>query len=208
MATDFLAYWKPSTVDAEVNAGGPLDHAASAQFARVRPGDSVWLVTIRSGRLLLVTSIAVGQVTSRAGADRLPGISDDDLLDAEHHIVAAEGTAREIAESDIQHLASRLRFVSAISNDRLTIAKDGTVSAQQLQTMRVLSPASAELLSVESKAALLLLPRRSRNLRFIVEGATRQVSVNIFERSRHAVFHCKAVRGTTCVVGGFDFGAV
>jgi len=208
MATDFLAYWKPGTVDAEMNAGGPVDHAGSAQFARVQPGDAVWVVTIRGGRLLLVTSIAVGHVTSRDGAAGLLGISAGNLWDAEHHIVAAEGTAREIAESDIQHLAPRLRFVSASGNDRLTIGEDGTVYAQQLQTMRVLSPASAKLLAEASQATILLLPGEVAQPGLFVEGATRQVFVNTYERSRRAVSQCKAVRGTMCVVCGFDFGAV
>ncbi len=70
-----------------------------------------------------------------------------DLWEAEYHIVAAEGIAREIAERDIQHLDPQLRFVSAGGNDRLRLDENDTVNAQQLQTLRVLSPASAELLS-------------------------------------------------------------
>ena len=147
MATDFLAYWKPSTVDAQVATGGPQNHAASEQYGRVQPGDTVWLVTVRGGRLRLVTGITVGRVTGQAGAAALLGVPAADLWEAEYHIVAAAGTGREIVERDIQHLAPRLRFVSAGGNDRLTLGDDGLVNAQQLQTMRVLSPASAGLLA-------------------------------------------------------------
>ncbi|HMP61046.1 MAG TPA: hypothetical protein PKD86_17010 [Gemmatales bacterium] len=147
MATDFLAYWKPSTVDAQAAAGGPQNHAASGQFGRVQPGDTVWLVTVRGGRLRLVTSITVGHVTGQAGAAGLLGVPAEDLWEAEYHIVAAVGTGREIAERDIQHLAPQLRFVSAGGSDRLTLGEDGAVNAQQLQTMRVLSASSAELLA-------------------------------------------------------------
>ena len=146
MATDFLAYWKPSTVDAQVESGGPQNHAASGQFGRVQPGDTVWLVSVRSGRLRLVTSITVGHVTGQTGAAGLLGVPADDLWEAEYHIVAADGSGREIADRDIQYLAPQLRFVSAGGNDRLTLGEDGAVNAQQLQTMRVLSPISAELL--------------------------------------------------------------
>ncbi len=149
MATDFLAYWKPSTVEVQVAKGGSQDHAASNQYRRVLPGDTVWLVTIRQGRLWLVTRIVVARVTSQTGAAAILNESPDELWEATHHIVAAEGTAREIAERDIHHLASQLRFMSAGGNDRLTLDEDedNAVNAQQFQTMRVLSPASAELLA-------------------------------------------------------------
>jgi hypothetical protein len=144
---DFLAYWKPSTVEAQVAAGGPQNHAASAQYARASVGDTVWLVTVRSGCLWLVTRIVVGHVTGQAGAAGLLGVPAEDLWEAEYHIVSAAGMAREIAERNIQHLAPQLRFVSSSGNDRLTIGEDGAVNAQQLQTMRVLSPASVALLA-------------------------------------------------------------
>lgn len=60
----------------------------------------------------------------------------------------------------------------------------------------------------ESQAALSLLPGEVAQPSLYAEGATRQVSVNAYERSRDAVIQCKAVRGTTCAVCGFDFGAV
>jgi hypothetical protein len=148
MIRDFLAYWKPSTVDTQVEkGGGPLEHAASNQFGRVSKCDTVWLVTVRDGRLRLVTRIVVAHVTGQAGAARLLGCDAADLWEAEYHIVAAEGTEVEILDTDIQHLAPSLRFESAGGNDRLTLAANGRVNAQQLQTMRVLSAASAELLA-------------------------------------------------------------
>lgn len=147
MATSFLAYWKPSTVDAEIEDGEPVSHAASNQFGRVEAGDVVWLVTVREGRLRLVTAIDVGHVTDQAGAAALVGKQPSDLWDADTHIVAADGTAREIVDRDIQHLASKLRFVSPGGNDRLTLTSDGLVNPQQLQTMRVLTDGSADLLA-------------------------------------------------------------
>ncbi len=41
-----------------------------------------------------------------------------------------------------------------------------------------------------------------------VEGATRRVSVNAYERNHKAVRQCKAALGTECVICGFNFGAV
>jgi hypothetical protein len=60
----------------------------------------------------------------------------------------------------------------------------------------------------ESQVALSLLPGEVAQPSLYVEGATLRVSVNAYERSREAVLECKTRRGTTCLVCGFDFGAV
>ena len=59
----FLAYWKPNQIPLMV--GKPLDHAGSAQFRRVSPGDVVWIVTVHDGRLKLLGRIWVTDVVSR-----------------------------------------------------------------------------------------------------------------------------------------------
>jgi hypothetical protein len=146
MTRDFLAYWKPSTVDTQVETGGPQKHAASNQYGRVSKGDTVWLVTVRDGRLRFVTRIVVGQVTGQPRAASVLGCRPEDLWEAEYHILAAPGTELQIMDTDIQHLAPSLRFESAGGHDRLILTDDGMVNAQQLQTMRVLSSASVDLL--------------------------------------------------------------
>lgn len=59
----------------------------------------------------------------------------------------------------------------------------------------------------ESRAVLSLLPGEIARPSLYVEGATRMVSVNAYERNREAVLQCKAVHGTVCCVCGIDFGA-
>ncbi|HMP03537.1 MAG TPA: hypothetical protein PKC45_13655 [Gemmatales bacterium] len=147
MAKDLLSYWKPKTVDDMLAKGGAQLHAASDQYDRVRDGDTVWIVTIRSGMLKLVTCINVWRVTGQADAAQLLGVPADELWEAEYHIVAAAENAREIAERDIHSFAPQLRFKSTGGNDRLTLNEDGTVNAAQLQAMRVLTPESAALLA-------------------------------------------------------------
>lgn len=144
MAQDFLSYWRPDTLDAVIESGGPLNHAASNQYGRVNNGDTVWLVTVRSGRLRLAGRIIVSQVTDQAGATRILG--ETDLWEADYHILSVSGTEHQVTDLDIQQLAPQLRFDSAAGNDRLNVADDGVVSPQQLQTMRVLSPTSVGLL--------------------------------------------------------------
>jgi hypothetical protein len=147
MSRDFLAYWKPSAVDRQKEKRGRLAHAAGNQYRRTRPGDTVWLVTVREGQLRLVTRIVVGHVTDQAGAARLLGCKPAELWDADWHIVATKGTELGIVDADIQHLARSLRFESAGGHDRLAVDDEGTITVQQLQTMRVLSPASADSLA-------------------------------------------------------------
>jgi hypothetical protein len=147
MSRDFLAYWKPSAVDAQLLVGGELDHAAGSQYRRTRPGDTVWLVTVRDGRLRLVTRILVEHVTDQAGAGRLLGVDPERLWAADWHIIAVKGSEWPILDVDIHDLVPSLRFESKSGRDRLAVEDDGTITAQQLQTMRVLSPGSAELLA-------------------------------------------------------------
>jgi hypothetical protein len=148
MARDFLAYWEPKTVDAALDGSGHDNHAASNQFRRMKvsKGDSVWFVTVRAGRLKLVTRIVVGHVTDQRGAARLLGARPSDLYPAKDHIVATAGTAPVVQEQDIHTLAQRLRFESSSGNDRLKLVAGRAANAQQLQTMRILTPASARLL--------------------------------------------------------------
>jgi hypothetical protein len=122
------------------------NHSASNQFGRVAKGDTVWIVTIRSGRLHLVTRIKVEHVTNQYEAARLLKCKPRHLWEAEYHIIGAPGTEMPILDLDIHRLAGKLRFRSAAGNDRLAIRKNGTVAPQQLQTMRVLSEGSADLL--------------------------------------------------------------
>lgn len=144
-----LAYWKPETADREIERGATLDHAASEQFKRVDIGDHVWIVTTRGGQLSLLGRIIVGHVTDQGGASKLLGT--EDLWRSSHHIVAATGTAEPVREIDISELAGSLRFES--KRDRLSVDA-GMVSAQQLQTMRILHPDSASDLETAMRRAV------------------------------------------------------
>ena len=143
MNKDFLAYWKPSAVDAQVKVGGVQRYAASSQYRRVAPGDTVWIVTVRDGRLHLVTRILVEQVTDRVVAAAALGVPAEDLWDAKCHIVAESSTAVKVLDRDIHDLALELRFISSSGNDRLTLKENGKLTGQQFQALRQLTSESA-----------------------------------------------------------------
>lgn len=140
---DYLSYWKPSTVRDVLERQPPLlNHAASAQYGRVHPGDTVWIVTTWSGGfLVLLGPITVWQRTDQATAARILGT--DDLWDAPFHILALPGRATIVREVDLSDLAPALRFDS--DRDRLDVSDPSRIGSQ-LQSMRRLTPDAAALL--------------------------------------------------------------
>jgi hypothetical protein len=88
----FTHYWYNATWEANrLSEGENLDYAASNQFRKrgVRPGDFVYVVTVKAGQILLAGRMHVDRVVSRAEALELLGT--DDLWDAEDQIIAAPG---------------------------------------------------------------------------------------------------------------------
>ena len=65
MSRHFLSYWKySSAVNGIRRSSDRLTYAASDQYARVKIGDTVWIVTMIPGanQLLLVGHIVVGWI--------------------------------------------------------------------------------------------------------------------------------------------------
>src|ERR1700685_1593961 len=152
---DFLQYWK--TYNPETEVGTPLDFAASAQFKRVKPGDTLWIVALRQRRLTLLGRLVVGSVVSRTEAIKVLGKR---VYDAPLVALARPGTEQDIIEAEIQQLASGLRFNSP--KDRLSLPDLERTDGKQLQSMRELTPESIGVLQsvFESTGAQKQRPRR------------------------------------------------
>ncbi len=73
---DFMLYWIPGTFYTLFRSGRPLDHLGSNHFHRVRSGDTVWIVTVRSGSLRLVGRLCVELVVDTAEARQILGTDD------------------------------------------------------------------------------------------------------------------------------------
>jgi len=136
----FLQYWKVDQAD--VNRGSPLNHAASAQYYRVSPGDRLWIVTIRDHRFKLLGRLSVERIVSQKEAEQLLG---KDIYEAEWHALAVPSTLEHVSETDIQDLAKTLRFKSG--HDKLALNDEGGVDGKQIQTLRELTADSAQLLA-------------------------------------------------------------
>src|SRR5258707_217082 len=103
----FLQYWKNYNSAKEL--GTPLNFAASAQFKKLKPGDTLWIVALKQQRLTLLGRLIVGEVVSRRRAIKQLG---DRVYDAPLVALADLGSDRAIIEADIRKLASQLRFQS------------------------------------------------------------------------------------------------
>jgi hypothetical protein len=137
----FLQYWQPKQVDTQLSTNVALEHSGSEQLDRVTPGDIVWIVTVRPpGELHLVGRLVVGEVASFEKTKRQFG---SDVWDAAYHVIAKRGTEEGAREISLMSIAEELRFLSKTKRDRLKIVA-GKVDAKQLQSLRELTPASAD----------------------------------------------------------------
>jgi hypothetical protein len=141
--THWLQYWKPYQIDPAITDPSFLDHSASDQLRRVKPGDTVWIVSVEPpGRLITLGPIHVEQVVGQRGAETLLGSK---LWPADWHIVNTSGNAYLAEYIDLSSIAKDLRFVS--EKFPQLVLKQGKVSGTQFQQMRKLTPESAELIS-------------------------------------------------------------
>lgn len=216
---DYMAYWKTDQVRAAIEEaadGHMVDHAASEQFGKVQPGDTVWIVNIEKGthRFLLVARIEVGAVVDQREANRVLKARYGDEYDvyrAAHHLLVIEGSEEPAYEIPLDPVARQLRFVAPQSRDRLTIT-DGHVDQQQVRAVRELTPDTIEIFEGLWRTASGRDLRRSGidgeehvPNRSYLEGAAVRVLVNRYERDRGARDECVARHGAACAVCGFEF---
>lgn len=214
---DFLLYWQPAEME---DAGEPILHAASEQFGRARPGDTLWIVTAPKGNLQLLGRLAISKILDHRSAVR--HFRNPELRKASLHAIAKRAGAVAMRATPIGSIAHRLRFKSG-QRPRLAVM-DGRVAAQQLQTMRELTAKSAKLLADTWTSASLpantpgdsgALSAADVPARALVglEGSPR-LRVHVARERNAAIVKLKrqatraASRGRLpCEVCGFDFGS-
>jgi hypothetical protein len=128
--SEWLIYWKPTEVEEGLKNGRPVECIWSAQLKRVALGDRVWIVSAPKGRLHLYGRIVVSS------------ICPDETAGFEANCVAA--MAEPMMQISLLEEAGDLVFDSPSGDTRLTVVQ-GLINAQQLQTMRKLSPMTAKL---------------------------------------------------------------
>jgi hypothetical protein len=143
----FTTYWKNKTWNEhalEIPGGDPLDHTASNNFRDrgVSAGDSVYVVTVKQGRLLVAGKMIVGQVCGRADAENILGTTN--LWDAQDHLIASASTPidweLEIPIDEVENL----EFIgSAGARVPLVFKYPGYIDQQTLRGIRRLTSDSA-----------------------------------------------------------------
>jgi hypothetical protein len=163
---DFLSYWIPDTARRELERGALLDHAASNQYGHIQEDDRVYIATVwPGGQLVLLGRMVVGdKVDQNRAAKKL---KTSDLWEADWHILPKEGTAAPITEIDLSDIAAELEFQG--ERKRLTVNR-GRVNAQQLQSMRRLTPAAAALLDRRLESARDAQRRLAQTVRDVGQG--------------------------------------
>jgi hypothetical protein len=174
-----LLYWKPATAAHQLADPEPLcRHAASEQLERAAVGDTLWIVTVRSGRLFLLGRLRVDAVTDRRGAARRLStalrrrVRPGELWAARHHVVT--NCPEPLQDLDLTADVGSLTFLG--KSDHLPL-EGGTVNPQRLQTMRVLTPETAEWLAKRWHAGLLSqehVPDRPTRSGYVRDSAVRR----------------------------------
>lgn len=171
MMRHFAMYWRPSTVEAARAHDDLLLYAASSQFDRVSQGDTIWLLTAPAGRLTLVGKIEVDVLLGRDAAVARLGT---EVWPSELYALPPPNQPRDrIRSLDLTVDAPELRFITAEGEAKLEIGDGGIVNPQQLQTMRVLTDASATRLEHVWRG-------RERALVRVADAATIRANINEF----------------------------
>jgi predicted HNH restriction endonuclease len=177
-------------------------------------------VSTIKGVLYLCGKLVVGKIS---GFDEAEAILGYEPWDANEHIFAAAATPMSFTRRVPRKLTQHLKFISGKSSKPLKFKAPHYLDEQTLRGVRELDPESAadldgllpplEAVSFEgeSRGSLMddeLFPGEVLNAQIYYEGATKRISVNIYERNSKAKKACIAHYGWDCVVCGFNFEAV
>jgi hypothetical protein len=148
----FTHYWTNRTWDNQVAGNAykshkTLRHTASNMFRErgISKGDSVYIITVKRGQLLLLTRLTVAKVCSFEEASRL--LNTEDLWEAEDQIVAEAATPiRPTFEVPVPlAITEQLRFESYPQSKSPRFVEPGILDQQTLRGVRELNYGSAQL---------------------------------------------------------------
>jgi hypothetical protein len=211
----FTHYWNIATWEQNRHSeGDPLDHAAGNLFRSrgVRPGDFVYVVTVKAGQILLAGRMEVGSVVTRDQAAALLGT--DDLWEAEDHIIGT-GTPMRFDRLVPFEVTEKIRCLVRGKTEKLFFRTLTELDNQTLRGVRELSPDSARLLD-----ALLESPATPRLAEEVVldeeieqpfdpdalEDERRRATANVVQRLGEPEFRralIAAYKGR-CAISGCD----
>jgi len=221
----FTHYFSNRTweVEKDIATDDPVfRHTAGNLFkARgVRVGDIVYFVTVKKGTLLVAGKLTVGKICDKDEA--AAELGDDNLWEAAEHIVASAGTSKHFDLAVSASITKKLLFVSGDDGSKkLKFRAPGLLDEQTLRGVRELEPKSARdldqllppLQRVHWRTKLAegddsvqeVFPEGVVDAANYLEGSTKNVTVNIYERNAKARRACIAHYGVSCFICGFNF---
>jgi predicted HNH restriction endonuclease len=187
-----------------------LDHTAGNLFQErgIRSGDIVYVVSVVKGSLYVCGKLLVEKICD---TDEAPAILNYEPWPAEEHIIAAAATPVNFNLKVPLKLTRQLTFISGKQSKPLKFKAPNYLDEQTLRGVRELAPESA----AELDALLPLLkeisfddetfPEEVIDAQIYYEGATKHITVNVYERSAKARKACIEHYGVNCFVCGFNF---
>jgi hypothetical protein len=139
----FTHYWTNDTWNHNERfhgPGQPLEHTAGNLFRarKVATGDAIYVVTVRKGRLFLLGRLIVAKVCNVKEAAQALGCKEEDLWEADDHVIAASATAMHFDLEVPLAITQRLLFVDSKSSKPLRFVQPGILDAQTLRGVRQL----------------------------------------------------------------------
>ena len=205
----FTHYWTNRTWERNRLANTSLEHTAGNLFrqADVRVGDYVYIVTVIQGRLFVLGKLRVGKVGNQDEAAIELGEEPSQLWNASDHIVASASTPSNYDRYLSLREARRLRFMTAAGPRPLAFKSRAQIDQQTLRGVRQLNRESALILD-HVVGELLAAQPGCLPEEYYLEGATKSITINAYERDRRARARCLEHYGYDCSVCGFNFANV
>jgi hypothetical protein len=217
----FTHYWLNETWERnrEYAAEGELlNHTGGNLFLKrgIGRGDIVYVVSVIKGALYLCGKLMVEKICD---FDEAAAILGHDPWDAKEHIMAGAATPMNFHRRLPLKLTRQLKLISGRASKSLNFKAPGYLDEQTLRGVRELDPESAadldgllppfEEVSFEDKFSYdELFPGEVIDAQTYHEGATKRISVNVYERNAKARRVCIAHYGWDCFVCGFNFKSV
>ncbi len=226
----WTSYWREENWKSN-NEYEPLQASGgSFRKRRVSTGDTLYVVSLSAGQLLLGGRMIVDRIVTHQEAQKILG---NDLYEAQDWVMPknGSGTPLHLHRKLAPEIAKQLRFQTGKPELKFTNGTD--LNGQTLRAVRELTKESALLLDdiiemtevpgltapiTKISQDLLQQYRAERDLAFALpeeiwngsysEGAVKQVLVNRYERDPHARMACIRHHGTKCSVCDTDLNSV
>jgi len=145
LSQELLLYWSPDTADDVFKREDILNYVASNQLKRASVDDVIWVVTVYHGELFLLGRLIVDAITDRNGAIKILG-QKDVWGNKDYYGISNPSKAEKLKKISLKNDARKFVFKSSNNkHPNLSIGNNNSVNPQELQTMRILSPATAQL---------------------------------------------------------------